>query len=89
MFAFAKNYKGDKKAKGINNTLSKKMMHEEYKSKLSKKKQVRHGIKRMQSKSHQLGKFQFNKISLSCFDDEWYTLDDRVKSISYSYKDVN
>ena len=40
------------------------MMHEEHKNKLSKKKQIRHGMKRMQSKSHQLVKFQFNKISL-------------------------
>ena len=58
------------------------MMHEEYKNKLSKKKQIRHGMKRMQSKSHQLRKFQFNKISLSCFDDEGCVLDDRIKNIS-------
>ena len=58
------------------------MMHEEYKSKLSKKKHIRHGMKRMQSKSHQLRKFQFNKISLSCFDDEGCVLDDRIKNIS-------
>ena len=58
------------------------MMPEEYKSKLSKKKQIRRGMKKMQSKSHQLRKFQFNKISLSCFDDEGCVLDDRIKNIS-------
>lgn len=41
------------------------MMHEGYKKMLFEKKQLKHKIKRLEIKSHQLGIFKVNKISLS------------------------
>ena len=65
------------------------MMHEEYRNKVFEKKQTRHKVKKIQIKYHQLGIFQFNKISLSCFDDKRYILDEGPKHISCRHKDVN
>ena len=52
-------------------------------------------MKRMQSKKHKLGAFEIGKISLSCFDNKRYVLDDGVYTLAYfhknsvaSYKDV-
>ena len=35
-------------------------------------------MKRIQSKKHTLGTYEINKISLSCFDDKRYVLDDKI-----------
>ena len=40
------------------------------------KKVIRHNIKSIQSKLHGLGTYDVYKISLSCFDDKRYVLDD-------------
>ena len=61
-------------AKGIN----KKLMHEEYVDVLFNKKVVRHNMKRMQSKLHEIGTYDVFKISLSYFDDNKYVLDDGI-----------
>ena len=36
---------------------------------------MRHNIKRIQVKSHQLGTYEVNEISISCFDGEQYILE--------------
>ena len=41
---------------------------------LLNKKCVRHSMNRIQSENHRLGTYQTNKISLSCFDDKIYIL---------------
>ena len=38
-------------------------------------------MKRIQSKLHRIGTYYVCKISLSCFDDKIYILDDGVKKI--------
>ena len=81
--------KGGKKTKGINNKIFKNMAHEEYENALFVKKQATHQIKRIQSKSHQLGKFKINKISQSGFDNKLYTPDHRIKIIVYRHNDIN
>ena len=43
------------------------------------KKVVRHEMKRFQSKKHRIGAYKVNKISLSCFDDKKYVLDDGIR----------
>ena len=43
------------------------------------KKVVRHEMKRFQSKKHSIGAYKVNKISLSCFDDKKYVLDDGIR----------
>ena len=40
-------------------------------------------MKRIQSKKHKLGSFEIDKISLSCFDDKRYVLDDGIYMLIY------
>ena len=53
---------------------------------LFNKKIIRHKMKRIQSKKHKLGTFEIGKISLSCFDDKRYALDDGVYTLAYFHK---
>ena len=47
---------------------------------------IRHKIKKNQSKKHKLEKYEIDKISLSCFDDKRYVLDDGIYTLAYFYK---
>ena len=71
------------KAKGIN----KKLRHEECVNALLNKKVIRHNMKRIQSKLHGTGTYDVYKISLSCFDDKRYVLNDRVDTLAYFHGD--
>ena len=51
------------------------------------KKSIRHKRKIIQSKNHKLGTYEIARISLSCFDDKRYVLDDGVCTLSYFHKD--
>ena len=62
--------------------MNKKFRHEEYVDVLFNKKVVRHNMKRIQSKLHEIGTYDVFKISLSCFDDKRYVLDDGDKYTS-------
>ena len=53
---------------------------------LLNKKIIRHKMKRIQSKKHKLGTHEIDKISLSCFDDKRYVLDDGIYTLSYFHK---
>ena len=44
-------------------------------------------MKRIQSKKHKLGTHETGKISLSCFDDKRYVLDDGIYTLAYFHKD--
>ena len=55
--------------------------HGEYINVLFNKKVVRHNMKRIQSKLHRTGTYDGSKISLSCFDDKRYLLDDEYFSL--------
>ena len=48
---------------------------------------IRHKMKRIQSQKHTLGTYEINKISLSCFDDKRYVLDDGIYTLAYFHKD--
>ena len=41
-------------------------------------------MKRIQSKKHKLGFYEIDKISLSCFDDKRYVLDDGIYTMAIS-----
>ena len=77
-----------KKAKGLNKNVVKKIRHKEYIEVLFNKKMIRHKIKRIQSKLHRIGTYDVCKISLSCFDDKRYILDDGINSLAYFHKDI-
>ena len=61
----------------------------EFKDVLFNKKIIRHKMKRMQAKKHKIGTYEIDKISLSCFDDKRYVLDDGVNTLAYFHKDCN
>ena len=61
----------------------------EFKDVLFNKKIIRHKIKRIQAKKHKIGTYEIDKISLSCFDDKRFVLDDGVHTLAYFHKDCN
>ena len=44
-------------------------------------------MKRIQAKKHKIGTYEIEKISLSCFEDKRYVLDDEIHTLTYFYKD--
>ena len=50
------------------------------------KKIIRHKIRRIQSKKHKLGTYEIDKISLSCFEDKRYVLDNGIYTLNYFHK---
>ena len=60
----------------------------EYSLLLLNKKIIRHIIKRIKSKKHKIGTYEIIKISLSCFDDKKFVLDDSIHMLSYFHKDL-
>ena len=65
-----------------------KLKHKEYFDVLSGRKVVRHKMKRIVSELHNVGTYNINKISLSCFDDKRYVLDDGINTLAYVHKDI-
>ena len=49
---------------------------------------MRHEMKRIQSKLHQIGTYNVRKIYLSCFNDKIYMLDDGINNLAYFHKNV-
>ena len=45
-------------------------------------------MKKIQSKLHETGTYDVYKISLSCFDDKRYILDDEINTLAYFHKDI-
>ena len=72
------------KAKGVN----KKIRHKEFVDVLFNKKVIRHNMKTIQSKLHRIGTYNVCKISLSCFDDKRYALNDGVNTLASFHKDI-
>ena len=46
-------------------------------------------MKRIQAKKHKIGTYEIDKISLSCFDDKRFVLDNGVHTLAYFDKDFN
>ena len=46
-------------------------------------------MKRIQAKKHKIGTYEIDKISLSCFDDKRYVLDDRIHTLAYFHKNCD
>ena len=61
----------------------------EFKDVLLNKKIIRHKMKRIQAKKHKIGTYEIDKISLSCFDDKRFVLDDGIHTLAYFHKDSN
>ena len=84
------NQKGGKTAKGMKkNIIKKNITHENYRQALFDNKQMHHKMKTIRSINHKLGSYEINKVSLSCFDDKRYILEDGIKSYAYGHYAIN
>ena len=70
-------------AKGVNIATE----FDESKDVLFNKKITGHKMKRIQAKKHKIGTYEIDKISLSCFDDKRFVLDDEIHTLAYFHKD--
>ena len=61
------------------------MKHEDYKNVLLNNEQLHHKMKTIRSQNHQLGSFEINKVSPSCFDDKRYIHDNEISSYAYGH----
>ena len=68
--------------KGVNITTE----FNRFKDTLLNRKVFRHKMKRIQSKKHKIGTYEINKISLSCFDDKRFVLDDGIHRLAYFHR---
>ena len=59
---------------------------DKFKDVLFNEKINRNKMKRIQSKMHKLGTYEIDKISLSCFDNKRYVLDDRIRTLAHFHK---
>ena len=67
--------------------IGKRMLkHEEYVDVLFNKKDLRHKMKRILSEKHNIGTYLLNKVSLSCYDDKRFILNDGMNSLAYGHK---
>ena len=44
-------------------------------------------MKRIQAKEYKIRTYEIDKISLTCFDDKRYVLDERIYTLAYFHKD--
>ena len=72
------------KAKGVNLILK----HKYYVVFLFNGKVLRHKMKRILNERHNVGIYLLNKVSLSCYDDKRFILDDGINSLAYGHKDI-
>ena len=61
---------------------------QEFDNTLFQKKILRHQMRGIKSKNHNLGTNKTNKISLSCFDDKRYILINGIETFAYGHKDI-
>ena len=84
MYSLITNNMEINKAKGINL----KLKHKEYIEVLFNKKILRHKMKRILSERHNIGSYVINKISLSCYDDKIFILNDEINTLAYGHKNI-
>ena len=87
MYSYVKdNEKSGRTAKGIKkNVIKNNIKHEDYKNTLINNQQMHHKMKTIRSQRHQLGSYEINKVSLSCFDDKRYIHDNGTNSYAYGH----
>ena len=78
--------KNERKAKGIKkNTIENNIKHQDYKETLFNSKQMYHNMKTIRSDKHEIASYELNKVSLSCFDDKRYILNDGIQTYAYGH----
>ena len=91
MYSYIKdNGDGGKTAKGIKKQVIKTdIKHINYNNVLLNNTQMRHKMRCIRSVKHQLGTYEINKISLSCFDDKRYIHENGITSYAYGHYMIN
>ena len=81
-----RNVNNDEKSihKGHNSSIK----NEKYKNIHFNKKAIRHKMRGIKSKKHELFTYESNKRSLCDFDDKRYILDDGINTLPYGHKDI-
>ena len=87
MYSYVKdNEQTARTAKGIKKqVIRKNITHDNYIDVLFNNKQIMHTMKTIRSEKHQLGSFELNKISLSCFDDKRFIHQNGITSYAYGH----
>ena len=74
------------------NVIKNNIKHEDYKNTLINNEQMHqyekktnHKMKTIRSQRHQLGSYETNEVSLSCFDDKRYIHDNGTSSYAYGH----
>jgi hypothetical protein len=76
-------------AKGVKRYVIKnKLTHDNFKNVIKKKDRMRHKMNTIRSTKHVIGTYQIQKVTLSCFDDKIYLLDDEVTSFAYGNRRI-
>ena len=82
--------KNNKACKGISkNVVKRDLDHKDYLSTLQNKTIQNHKMKTIRSNYHEVSSYEINKISLSCYDDKRYILDDGITSYAYGHVKIN
>ena len=91
MYSYIKdNQKEERTAKGIKkNVIKQNLKHQDYLNTLFNMKQMHHTMKTIRSQKHQIGCYEINKVSLSCYDDKRYILADGIHSYAYGHYLIN
>ena len=61
---------------------------QEFHNTLFQKKILRHTMRGIKSKNHNLGIYEINKISLPCFDDKRNILENGINTLAYGHEDI-
>ena len=84
MYSLISNNWEMNKTKGVNLNLR----HKIYFDVLFNKNILRHKMKRILSEKHSIDSYLLNKVSLSCYDDKRFILDDGINSLAYGHKNI-
>ena len=90
MYSYIKDDDNENRtAKGIKkNVIKNDINHQNYKETLNNQ-QLHHKMKTIRSINHNLSSYEINKVSLSCFDDKRYILNDGINSYAYGHYKIN
>jgi pyruvate kinase len=70
-------------AKGVKKYVIKNKLTHDNLNVIKKKDRMRHKMNTIRSTKHVIGTYQIQKVTLSCFDDKRYLLDDGITSYAY------
>ena len=83
-FMFSNDGEESNMAKGVNITTE----FNEFKDAFFKNKIMRHKMKKIQRKNANLKHMKSTKISLSCFDDKRFVLNDEIQTLAYFHREL-